>query len=91
VKNFTALSTTTPLACESNWSAKSGAVMPKGGGAPFFGEQRQIQVVSGNYAWKRAGTAGQRARGRSSADAAAQSGCRTGTHGRQSGRRRSAS
>src|SRR2546423_92607 len=28
-----------------------GAVMPRGGGAPFFGEQRQIQVVSGNYAW----------------------------------------
>ena len=25
--------------------------MPRGGGAPFFGEQRQIQVVSGNYAW----------------------------------------
>jgi glyoxylase-like metal-dependent hydrolase (beta-lactamase superfamily II) len=28
-----------------------GPVMPRGGGAPFFGEQRQIQVVSGNYAW----------------------------------------
>jgi glyoxylase-like metal-dependent hydrolase (beta-lactamase superfamily II) len=25
--------------------------MPRGGGAPFFGEQRQIQVVSGEYAW----------------------------------------
>ena len=25
--------------------------MPRGGGAPFFGEQRQVQVVSGNYAW----------------------------------------
>jgi glyoxylase-like metal-dependent hydrolase (beta-lactamase superfamily II) len=25
--------------------------MPKGGGAPFYGEQRQIQLVSGNYAW----------------------------------------
>jgi glyoxylase-like metal-dependent hydrolase (beta-lactamase superfamily II) len=25
--------------------------MPKGGGAPFFGEQRQIAAVSGNYAW----------------------------------------
>src|ERR1041385_2606462 len=24
--------------------------MPKGGGAPFFGEQRQIAAVSGNYA-----------------------------------------
>ena len=25
--------------------------MPRGGGAPFYGEQRQIQVVGGNYAW----------------------------------------
>ena len=25
--------------------------MPRGGGAPFFGEQRQIAAVSGNYAW----------------------------------------
>ena len=28
-----------------------GPVMPRGGGAPFTGEQRQTQVVSGNYAW----------------------------------------
>jgi glyoxylase-like metal-dependent hydrolase (beta-lactamase superfamily II) len=28
-----------------------GATMPRGGGAPFTGEQRQVQVVSGNYAW----------------------------------------
>jgi len=28
-----------------------GAVMPRGGGAPFFGEQKQVQVVSGDYAW----------------------------------------
>jgi glyoxylase-like metal-dependent hydrolase (beta-lactamase superfamily II) len=28
-----------------------GQVMPRGGGAPFTGEQRQIQVVSGSYAW----------------------------------------
>ena len=25
--------------------------MPRGGGAPIFGEQRQIAAVSGNYAW----------------------------------------
>src|SRR5690349_10617940 len=25
--------------------------MPRGGGAPFIGEQRQIQLVSGDYAW----------------------------------------
>src|SRR5215468_11251407 len=34
------------------------AAMPRGGGAPFFGEQRQIQVVSGNYAWNLAPAAG---------------------------------
>ncbi len=28
-----------------------GPVMPRGGGAPFFGEQRQTQLVSGDYAW----------------------------------------
>jgi glyoxylase-like metal-dependent hydrolase (beta-lactamase superfamily II) len=34
-----------------------GAVMPRGGGGPFFGEQRQIQFVSGNYAWNVAAAA----------------------------------
>ena len=28
-----------------------GAIMPRGGGAPFFGEQRRIKVVGGNFAW----------------------------------------
>ena len=28
-----------------------GATMPRGGGAPFYGEQRQTQLVSGDYAW----------------------------------------
>ena len=28
-----------------------GDVMPRGGGAPFFGEQRQVQVAGGTYAW----------------------------------------
>jgi glyoxylase-like metal-dependent hydrolase (beta-lactamase superfamily II) len=34
-----------------------GTTMPRGGGAPFTGEQRQIQVVSGNYAWNLAAAA----------------------------------
>ncbi len=34
-----------------------GTVMPRGGGAPFTGEQRQNQVVSGNYAWNVAAAA----------------------------------
>jgi len=28
-----------------------GTTMPRGGGAPFTGEQRQVQVVSGAFAW----------------------------------------
>jgi glyoxylase-like metal-dependent hydrolase (beta-lactamase superfamily II) len=28
-----------------------GPEMPRGGGAPFTGEQRQVQVVSGEFAW----------------------------------------
>jgi glyoxylase-like metal-dependent hydrolase (beta-lactamase superfamily II) len=43
-----------------------GTTMPRGGGAPFTGEQRQVQVVSGNFAWNvaapaQAGTAPQAA------------------------------
>src|SRR5689334_10214462 len=29
----------------------TGPTMPRGGGAPFVGEQRQTQIVSGNFAW----------------------------------------
>src|SRR5262245_29033552 len=31
--------------------------MPRGGGAPCTGEQRQVQVVSGNFAWNMAAPA----------------------------------
>jgi glyoxylase-like metal-dependent hydrolase (beta-lactamase superfamily II) len=51
VKNFTALVNYDTASMRVELVRESGAVMPKGGGAPFFGEQRQIQVVSGNYAW----------------------------------------
>src|SRR5262245_56814865 len=34
-----------------------GTTMPRGGGAPFTGEQRQVQVVSGNFAWNMAAPA----------------------------------
>src|SRR5204863_4972999 len=34
-----------------------GTTMPRGGGAPFTGEQRQIQLVSGDYAWNQAAAA----------------------------------
>jgi len=51
VKSFTALVNYDTASMRVELVRESGAVMPKGGGAPFFGEQRQIQVVSGNYAW----------------------------------------
>jgi len=51
VKNFTALVNYDTASMRVELVRESGAVMPRGGGAPFFGEQRQIQVVSGNYAW----------------------------------------
>ena len=51
VKNVTALFNYDTASMRLELVRESGAVMPKGGGAPFFGEQRQIQVVSGNYAW----------------------------------------
>jgi len=51
VKNFTALVNYDTASMRVELVREMGAVMPKGGGAPFFGEQRQIQVVSGNYAW----------------------------------------
>jgi hypothetical protein len=51
VKNYTALVNYDTASMRVELVREMGAVMPKGGGAPFFGEQRQIQVVSGNYAW----------------------------------------
>src|SRR5262245_50082461 len=51
VKQFTALVNYDTASMRIELVRESGPVMPKGGGAPFFGEQRQIQVVSGNYAW----------------------------------------
>jgi len=51
VKAYTAVANFDTGAMRVDMTRESGAVMPRGGGAPFFGEQRQIQVVSGNYAW----------------------------------------
>jgi glyoxylase-like metal-dependent hydrolase (beta-lactamase superfamily II) len=51
VKSYMALVNYDTASMRVELVRESGAVMPKGGGAPFFGEQRQIQVVSGNYAW----------------------------------------
>src|SRR5262249_52422043 len=51
VKTYTALLNYDTGSMRVELLREMGPVMPRGGGAPFFGEQRQIQVVSGNYAW----------------------------------------
>ena len=51
VKSFTTLANYDTGSMRVELVREMGATMPKGGGAPFFGEQRQIMLVSGNYAW----------------------------------------
>jgi glyoxylase-like metal-dependent hydrolase (beta-lactamase superfamily II) len=51
VKNYTANINYDTGSMRVELLREMGPVMPRGGGGPFFGEQRQIQVVSGNYAW----------------------------------------
>ena len=51
VKNYTAMINFETGSMRVELLREMGPVMPRGGGAPFFGEQRQIQVVGGNYAW----------------------------------------
>lgn len=51
VKSYTAAINYDTGAMRVEMLREMGAVMPRGGGAPFFGEQRQIQAVAGNYAW----------------------------------------
>ena len=57
VKNFTASINYDTGSMRLELLRTMGAVMPKGGGAPFYGEQRQIQFVSGNFAWNQAAPA----------------------------------
>ncbi|HTI44227.1 MAG TPA: MBL fold metallo-hydrolase [Vicinamibacterales bacterium] len=51
VKNYTASIDYDAGSMRTELVRQMGAVMPQGGGAPFFGEQRQNQLVSGNFAW----------------------------------------
>src|SRR5262245_51008709 len=44
VKNYTALINYDTGSLRAELLREMGAAMPRGGGAPFFGEQRQIQV-----------------------------------------------
>jgi glyoxylase-like metal-dependent hydrolase (beta-lactamase superfamily II) len=51
LRNYTALINYDTASMRVELHREMGAVMPLGGGGPFTGEQRQIQVVSGNDAW----------------------------------------
>jgi glyoxylase-like metal-dependent hydrolase (beta-lactamase superfamily II) len=51
VKSYTALINYDTGSMRQELLREMGTVMPRGGGAPFTGDQRQIQAVSGNYAW----------------------------------------
>jgi len=51
VKNYTASINYDTGSMRQELLREMGAAMPRGGGAPFTGEQRQNQVVSGTYAW----------------------------------------
>jgi len=51
VKNYTANINYDTGSMRVELLREMGDAMPRGGGAPFFGEQRQIQLVNGDYAW----------------------------------------
>jgi glyoxylase-like metal-dependent hydrolase (beta-lactamase superfamily II) len=51
LKNYTATINYDTGAMRVDLVRTMGPLMPRGGGAPFTGDQRQIQLVSGNFAW----------------------------------------
>ena len=51
LRNYSALVNYDTSSMRVELQREMGAVMPLGGGGPFTGEQRQIQVVGGNDAW----------------------------------------
>jgi glyoxylase-like metal-dependent hydrolase (beta-lactamase superfamily II) len=51
VKSYTAVVNYMQGSMRVDLVREMGAMMPRGGGAPFTGEQRQTQIVSGNFAW----------------------------------------
>jgi glyoxylase-like metal-dependent hydrolase (beta-lactamase superfamily II) len=51
VKNYVATINYDSASMRQELLREMGNPMPRGGGAPFFGEQRQTLYVSGNYAW----------------------------------------
>src|SRR6185295_18885542 len=57
VKSYTASINYDTASMRQELLREMGTVMPRGGGAPFTGDQRQNQVVSGSYAWNVAAAA----------------------------------
>lgn len=51
LKSYTALINYETGSMRQDLVGEMGAVMPRGGGVPFTGELRQIETVSGRYAW----------------------------------------
>ena len=51
VKSYTAVINYGQASMRVDLVREMGTTMPRGGGAPFTGEQRQTQIVSGNFAW----------------------------------------
>ena len=51
LKSYTALINYETGSMRQDLVREMGAVMPRGGGVPFTGELRQIETVSGRYAW----------------------------------------
>jgi glyoxylase-like metal-dependent hydrolase (beta-lactamase superfamily II) len=58
VKSYTAVINYDTVSMRQDLVREMGTVMPRGGGAPFTGEQRQNLLVSGNYAWNLAAAPG---------------------------------
>jgi len=57
VKSYTASINFDTASMRQELVREMGTTMPRGGGAPFTGEQRQIQLVSGDFAWNLAAAA----------------------------------
>lgn len=51
IKSYEAAIDYEAVASQIDMTREQGAVQPRGGGAPFLGEQRVIQAVHGNDAW----------------------------------------
>src|SRR6187401_3064125 len=51
VPEFTATMNYDTASMRVEFVREMGNVMPRGGGGPFTGQQRQIQLVSDNFAW----------------------------------------